>query len=50
MILTDTWRQAEDIIFYGEAGKDYYINVTVYAKDYNNQSDSRNKSFYVTAD
>lgn len=50
MILTDTWRQAEDIIFYGEAGKDYYISVTVYAKDYNNQSDSRSKSFYVTAD
>lgn len=50
MILTDTWRQAEDIIFYGEAGKEYYITVTIYAKDYNNQSDSRFKSFYVTAD
>lgn len=50
MILTDTWRQAEDIIFYGEAGKEYYITVTIYAKDYNNQSDSRSKSFYVTAD
>ena len=49
MIQTDMWFQSSYVIFDGVPGKTYYITVTVYAKDYNNQSDSREKAFTVTA-
>lgn len=49
MISLNTWVHAKYKTFNGVAGKTYYITVTVYAKDYNNQSDSREKSFTVTA-
>lgn len=49
MIETDLWFQSSYVIFDGVPGKSYYITVTIYAKDYNNQSDSRSQSFTVTA-
>ena len=49
MISTDTWVHANYKTYYGSVGKTYYITVSVYAKDYNNKSDSRSQSFTVTA-
>lgn len=49
MIRTDTFCQANSIIFDGVAGKTYYITVSVFATDYNGGSDSRSRSFTVTA-
>ena len=49
MIRTDTFCQANSIIFDGVAGKTYYVTITVFATDYNGGSDSRTKSFTVTA-
>lgn len=49
MISTDTWVHAKYKTYYGSVGKTYYITVTIYATDYNNQSDSRSQSFTVTA-
>ena len=49
MISTDTWVHDDYVTFYGEAGKEYYITVTIYAKDYDGGSDSRFKDFTVTA-
>lgn len=49
MIETDSWFQANTIYFDGVAGKTYYVTITVFATDYNGGSDSRSKSFTVTA-
>ena len=35
--------------FYGKAGTEYKIVVTIFAEDKNGDSDSRSKTFYVTA-
>lgn len=49
MMSEDSWVHTKTLYFYGEAGKTYYISVTVFAKDYNGGADSRTKSFTVTA-
>ena len=49
MISTDTWVHDDYVTFYGEAGKEYYIIVTIYAKDYDGGSDSRHEDFMITA-
>ena len=49
MIRTDSWVQTNTVYFDGVAGKTYYITVSVFATDYNGGSDSRSKSFTVTA-
>lgn len=49
MIETDSWFQANTIYFDGVVGKTYYITITVFATDYDGGSDSRTKSFTVTA-
>lgn len=49
MIRTDEWVQANTIYFDGVAGRTYYVTITVFATDYNGGSDSRSKSFTVTA-
>ena len=49
MIEIDSWFQANTLYFNGVAGKTYYVTVTVFATDYNGGSDSRTKSFTVTA-
>lgn len=49
MIATDAWVKANTLYFDGIAGKTYYVTVTVFATDYNGGSDSRTKSFTVTA-
>lgn len=49
MIRTDSWVQANTLYFNGVAGKTYYVTVTVFATDYDGGSDSRSKSFTVTA-
>lgn len=49
MIRTDSWFHLNTIYFDGVAGKTYYITVSVFATDYNGGSDSRSKSFTVTA-
>ena len=37
------------VYFYGEPGKEYKIVVTIFAEDQEGESDSRSKTFYVTA-
>ena len=49
MIATDSWVQANTLYFDGVAGKTYYVTVTVFATDYDGGSDSRSRSFTVTA-
>lgn len=49
IIATDAWVKANTLYFDGVAGKTYYVTVTVFATDYNGGSDSRTKSFTVTA-
>lgn len=49
MIATDAWVHLNTFYFDGVAGKTYYVTVTVFATDYNGGSDSRTKSFTVTA-
>lgn len=49
MIRTDSWFHLNTIKFDGVAGKTYYITVSVFATDYNGGSDSRSRSFTVTA-
>lgn len=49
MIATDAWVHLNSFSFDGVAGKTYYVTVTVFATDYNGGSDSRTKSFTVTA-
>lgn len=49
MIEKDSWFQVNTLYFDGVAGKTYYVTVTVFATDYNGGSDSRTKSFTVTA-
>lgn len=49
MIETDSWFQANTLYFDGVAGKTYYVTITVFATDYDGGSDSRTKSFTVTA-
>ena len=49
MIATDAWVHLNTFYFDGVAGKTYYVTVTVFATDYDGGSDSRSKSFTVTA-
>lgn len=49
MIATDAWVHLNTFYFDGVAGKTYYVTVTVFATDYDGGSDSRTKSFTVTA-
>ena len=49
MIETDSWFQANTLYFDGVAGKTYYVTITVFATDYDGGSDSRSRSFTVTA-
>ena len=47
MISTNTWFHSNTIYFQGQTGQDYHVVVTVYAKDADNASDSRSKSFDI---
>lgn len=49
MSTTDMFYKVGTVVFDGVAGKTYYITVSVFATDYNGGSDSRSKSFTVTA-
>lgn len=49
MSTTDMFYKVGTVVFNGVAGKTYYITVSVFATDYNGGSDSRSRSFTVTA-
>lgn len=48
MIATNTWEYVDTIYYQGETGEDYQVVVSIYAKDTNNNSDSRSRSFNIT--
>lgn len=49
MSTTDMFYKVGTVVFDGVAGKTYYVTVTVFATDYNGGSDSRTKTYTVTA-
>lgn len=49
MIATNAWVHLNSFFFDGVAGKTYYVTITVFATDYDGGSDSRSRSFTVTA-
>lgn len=49
MSTTDMFYKVGTVVFDGVKGKDYYVTVTVFATDYNGGSDSRTKTYTVTA-
>lgn len=48
MTATNSWEYGNTIYYQGEVGEDYRIVVTLFAKDMNNDSDSRSKTLYVS--
>ena len=49
MTATNTIKYGNTKYFYGKAGTEYKIVVTIFAEDKNGDSDFRSKTFYVTA-
>ena len=49
MTASNAFKYGNTKYFYGKAGKEYKIVVTIFAEDKNGDSDSRSKTFYVTA-
>lgn len=46
----DSMRHGTTVYFSGESGKEYKIIVTIFAEDKNGDSDSRSKTFSITAE
>ena len=49
MTAHDAMRHGTTVYFNGESGKEYRIVVTIFAEDKDGESDSRSKTFSITA-
>lgn len=47
---TNTARYGTTVYYYGESGKEYRIVVRIFAEDKDGESDSRSKTFSITAE